>query len=284
MAAGGTSTLAEAEGTSIFSGLRSMYQAGGLRCMWQGNAANVLQVGPESAILFFTNDILKSLIQEKGGEPLSLGQKFACGALAGIISMTTVYPMYVVQNRMMVASEGLYSSIYDCVKQTYRKEGLAAFKQGYGPSFVRIIPYKGIDMAGYNIMREFFVDEGEVPTTAQSLAFGATASAISQTVTHPLLLARTKLQCQGESMGRPVKYHGMIHAISSTFTKGLTISKLSNTFCTYRNGLAGFRALWSGWVPSMVKNVPAIAIQFAVYEKTLEAIDAAKEKNVFVDY
>ena len=33
----------------------------------------------------------------------------------------------------------------------------------------------------------------------------------------------------------------------------------------------------------MVKNVPAIAIQFAVFEKTLEAIDAVKERNMFVD-
>jgi len=279
MAAGGTSTLAQAEGTSILSGLRSMYAAGGIRCMWQGNAANVVQVGPESAILFFTNDIFTSIVQKDKEKPLPMVQKFGCGALAGIVSMTLVYPMYVVQNRMMVAREGLYSSIYDCIKQTYRQEGLSAFAQGYKPSLVRIVPYKGIDMAGYTMLREYFVERDEIPTTIQSLSFGATASAISQTVTHPLLLARTKLQCQGAAMGRPIKYHGMFDAIMTTFQKGCADHFRNGT--RVRGYLAGIKMLWSGWAPSMVKNVPAIAIQFAVYEKTLEAVDFAKERGAW---
>lgn len=270
MAAGGTTTLKNADG-SILNGLKSMYRAGGLRCMWQGNLANIVQVGPESAFLFFANDILTGLYKTRPDEKLSVGAKFQCGALAGIISMTAVYPMYVVQNRMMVAKEGLYTSIVDCVVKTYRKEGARAFLQGYGPSFVRIIPYKGIDLTGYHLLRETFVAPNECPTTVQSLTFGAVASSISQTVTHPLLLARTKLQCQGDAMGRPIKYLGMFDAIQKTFMKGFTDPKCrSNSVRATFNGIV---MLWSGWAPSMAKNVPAIAIQFAVYEKSLRVLD-----------
>ena len=63
MAAGGTATLKNADG-SILNGLRAMYNAGGLRCMWQGNMANVLQVGPESAFLFLANDMLASIVRK----------------------------------------------------------------------------------------------------------------------------------------------------------------------------------------------------------------------------
>ena len=92
------------------------------------------------------------------------------GAGAGILSMTAVYPMYVVQNRLMVAKERLYTSIFDCIRKTYRAEGIRAFSQGYVPSFVRIIPYKGIDLAGYHILREQFVTPGEMPSKLQSLS------------------------------------------------------------------------------------------------------------------
>ena len=265
MAAGGTTTLKNADG-SILNGLRAMYNAGGLRCMWQGNMANVLQVGPESAFLFLANDMLTSIVRKDKKTPLTLPQKFMCGAGAGILSMTAVYPMYVVQNRLMVAKEGLYTSIFDCIRKTYRAEGIRAFSQGYVPSFVRIIPYKGIDLAGYHILREQFVTPGEMPSKFQSLSFGATAACVSQTVTHPLLLARTKLQCQGDAMGRPIKYKNMVDAVHKTFMKG------------YRSGnvFRGFVSLWAGWGPSMAKNVPAIAIQFCVYEECLKFVDTIR--------
>ena len=72
-------------------------------------------------------------------------------------------------------------------------------------------------------------------------------------VSHPLLVARTRLQVQG-SFGRPIEYTGMVDCLMKT----------------YRTG--GWRALMGGWGPSMGKNVPAIAIQFAACEKTLQFI------------
>jgi len=301
MAAGSTTTLGANGSTSIVNGIRAMYKTGGLRCMWQGNAANILQVGPESAILFFANDVLTKTMKGQqschSNDPptLNLAQKFLCGASAGIISMSMVYPMYVVQNRMMVADQGMYKSIYDCVWKTYMREGSRAFLQGYLPSLIRIIPYKGIDLTGYTLLKETFVAPGESPTTAQSLAFGATASCVSQTVTHPLLLARTKLQCQGDAMGRPIKYHSMGDALSKTFNRGfsdvgtfgawtkasLHHSRLRNSSSLFMREysssvFSGARMLWAGWGPSMAKNVPAIAIQFAIYDKSLQSIDQAK--------
>lgn len=281
MAAGHTTTLGTEGSKSIVSGIRAMYKSGGLRCMWQGNCANVLQVGPESAILFFANDLLKGMLLSRapeGEKTLDLSQKFLCGASAGIISMSLVYPMYVVQNRMMVADHGMYKSIADCILQTYRREGAKAFMQGYVPSLIRIIPYKGIDLTGYTLLKETFLAPGEAPTTLQSLSFGAIASSVSQTLTHPLLLARTKLQCQGEAMGRPIVYRSMVHALGKTFRRGYSsIGTCGAWASTVRSVLFGVRSLWSGWGPSMAKNVPAIAIQFACYERGLQFMKSRRE-------
>lgn len=79
--------------------------------------------------------------------------------------MSLVYPLYVVcliesfhgfilgrhsvaheqvQARMCVAEPGVYSGIYDCFRQTIKQEGATSLFKGYVPSFLRIIPYKGI--------------------------------------------------------------------------------------------------------------------------------------------
>ena len=67
-------------------------------------------------------------------------------------------------------------------------------------------------------------------------------------------------------MGRPIKYKNMFDAVQKTFMKG------------YRNGslTRGFISLWAGWAPSMAKNVPAIAIQFCIYEECLKMLDKIK--------
>ena len=65
-----------------------------------GNGANVIQVGPESALLFLLNDLYKPYIAEDP-KRMSVFEKFVCGSAAGASAMTLVYPMYVVQNRML---------------------------------------------------------------------------------------------------------------------------------------------------------------------------------------
>ena len=53
-----------------------------------------------------------------------------------------VYPMYVLQARMAIAEPGNYKGIWDCARQTVRKEGATALFKGYSPSLMRIGPYK----------------------------------------------------------------------------------------------------------------------------------------------
>ncbi len=248
MAAGGSATLGKTN-PGLLGGLKMMWAKGGIRGMWQGNGANIIQVGPESAILFLLNDIYKPYFS-KDPSKMTLVEKFGCGAAAGASAMTLVYPMYVVQNRLLVAPEGFYTSIADVFRKTMREEGPRAFGGGYGASFVRILPYKGLDMSIYGVLRDKFVAPESNITTAQSLGFGAFASCISQTVTHPLLVARTRLQCQGFAE-RPVEYNGLVDCLTKTFRSG------------------GVRAIMGGLAPSMAKNVPAIAIQFATCEKVL---------------
>jgi solute carrier family 25 (mitochondrial phosphate transporter), member 23/24/25/41 len=88
MAAGGKGSQG-----GTMAAFRAMYAEGGIRGMWTGNGANIVQVGPESALLFLLNDLLKPYVARiTGGDPerQTVVEKFVCGSTAGATSMTLV--------------------------------------------------------------------------------------------------------------------------------------------------------------------------------------------------
>jgi len=182
--------------------------------------------------------------------------------------MTMVYPMYVLQTRMAIAERDVYRSLFDCFRQTYRVGGISSLFRGYYPSSCRIIPYKGSDLLIFNTLKEIFVKEGDHISVTHSMAFGAFASSISQTLTYPLVTARTKLIGQAMS-GRPAIYRGMWDTLKKTY------------FGSPELGLKreGIRGLYNGCMANLMKMVPAVSLQFAVYEHSIQILKESKFFN-----
>lgn len=84
-------------------------------------------------------------------------------------------------------------------------------------------------------------------SNAVGIYAGITA-AVSQSVTYPLMLCRTRLQTQGAASGRPSVYTGMVDCLKKTYAQ------------------EGARGLYAGLGCCLMKMVPAVAISFAVYE------------------
>jgi len=252
--AGGT---IHANHSSLIGTLRSMVRAAGVKSLWRGNGVNCVQVGPESALTFFCYEWLKSHLKD----PLhpTLSQKFLFGAISGIYSMTLVYPLYLVQARMCVAEPGVYRGIIDCFRQTIKQEGVQSLFKGYVPSFIRIIPYKGFDLSIFNTLKDYFVPSTSTIAPWQSMLFGGIASSFSQTLTFPLVLARTKLQAQGRAQGRPMLYNNAFDALKKTYYGDVKLGLRAE----------GFRGLYTGCTANLLKMIPAVALQFTVYESSI---------------
>ncbi|CAE8586785.1 unnamed protein product, partial [Polarella glacialis] len=245
--------LATGREASISSAISSTLRNEGWRGFWQGNLANCIQVGPESALTFYFYEALKDKFCHDVHAPTA-SERFLAGSASGALSMTAVYPMYVIQNRLAAAPSGTYRSLLDCVRQT-AAGGVPSLFAGYLPSLVRIIPYKGIDLAGYNILKDKLKD----PNTAEisqlhSLACGGAASMCSQSLTYPLMLARTVLQQPVDVAGGGRSYSGMLEVL------------------VHRRQLHGLSGWYAGLAPQLCKMVPAVAIQFAIYERTLHFV------------
>jgi solute carrier family 25 phosphate transporter 23/24/25/41 len=78
------------------------------------------------------------------------------------------------------------------------------------------------------------------------LGAGACAGIIAMSATYPMDMVRGRITVQTEKS--PYQYRGMFHALGSVYRE------------------EGFRALYRGWLPSVIGVVPYVGLNFAVYE------------------
>ncbi|KAL6560308.1 Mitochondrial adenine nucleotide transporter adnt1 [Orobanche gracilis] len=93
-------------------------------------------------------------------------------------------------------------------------------------------------------------------TPVLRLAAGACAGIIAMSATYPMDMVRGRLTVQTEKS--PYQYRGMFHALSTVLRE------------------EGFRALYKGWLPSVIGVVPYVGLNFAVYESLKDYLIKSK--------
>ncbi|PWZ17174.1 Mitochondrial adenine nucleotide transporter ADNT1 [Zea mays] len=78
------------------------------------------------------------------------------------------------------------------------------------------------------------------------LGAGACAGIIAMSATYPMDMVRGRITVQTDKS--PYQYRGMFHALGTVYRE------------------EGFRALYKGWLPSVIGVVPYVGLNFAVYE------------------
>ncbi|CAE6379510.1 unnamed protein product [Rhizoctonia solani] len=91
----------------VWPSLAKMWREEGWRGMMAGNGINCLRIVPYSAVQFTTYEKLKKLFTSDGTQPLDTPTRLLAGALAGITSVTTTYPLDLVRSRLSIASASI---------------------------------------------------------------------------------------------------------------------------------------------------------------------------------
>ncbi|CAE6502471.1 unnamed protein product [Rhizoctonia solani] len=91
----------------VWPSLLKMWREEGWRGMMAGNGINCLRIVPYSAVQFTTYEKLKKLFTANGTLPLDTPTRLLAGALAGITSVTTTYPLDLVRSRLSIASASI---------------------------------------------------------------------------------------------------------------------------------------------------------------------------------
>uniref|UniRef100_A0A2K6EEA2 Mitochondrial adenyl nucleotide antiporter SLC25A24 n=1 Tax=Propithecus coquereli TaxID=379532 RepID=A0A2K6EEA2_PROCO len=214
---------------NIFGGFRQMVKEGGIR--------------------------YKKLLTEEG-QKIGTFERFISGSMAGATAQTFIYPMEVVKTRLAVGKTGQYSGIYDCAKKILKREGFGAFYKGYVPNLLGIIPYAGIDLAVYELLKSYWLDnfakDSVNPGVMVLLGCGALSSTCGQLASYPLALVRTRMQAQAMVEGTPqLNMVGLFQRIIS------------------KEGIPG---LYRGITPNFMKVLPAVGISYVVYENMKQTL------------
>lgn len=96
--------------SGVWTGLSKMWREEGFAGFMRGNGINCLRIAPYSAVQFSTYELIKTWLQENSvdGE-LDVVRKLSAGALAGIASVVSTYPLDLVRSRISIASASMYS-------------------------------------------------------------------------------------------------------------------------------------------------------------------------------
>jgi solute carrier family 25 phosphate transporter 23/24/25/41 len=278
---------------SMRQGLAKMASEGTVRAFWRGNGTNVAKNIPEMGLKLCAADHARQAISADGTRP-TLAQRLAIGGLAGAIAQATVFPLEVVQTRLAVSPVGTYSGIWDALSKIVAQEGPRALYRGLTPTMCGILPYAGIDIAVFGMLRDHMTDAATRRADAEAVAAAAAGAghpecaAASEEMDarmraqSPLPRETTPGEVQPAAGGLLVA--GMVSSTSAqlvSYPLGLVRTRLQaqgmgGRPVVYRGMLdcfrqilrhEGVRGLYKGLLPDMAKIAPAAAICWTVFER-----------------
>ncbi|PRQ16825.1 putative mitochondrial carrier protein [Rosa chinensis] len=247
---------------SVVPAIRKIFKEDGFLGFFRGNGINVVKVAPESAIKFYTYELLKNVIGETMGEnkdDIGTAGRLLAGGMAGAVAQTAIYPLDLVKTRLQTcASEaGKGPKLGILTKEILTHEGPRAFYKGLLPSLLGIVPYAGIDLAAYETLKDmsktYFLHDNSDPGPLIQLGCGTVSGALGATCVYPLQVIRTRMQAQRSNSAEA--YRGMSDVFWRTLQR------------------EGYRGFYKGLFPNLLKVVPAASITYMVYEAMKKRLD-----------
>ncbi|KFK30686.1 hypothetical protein AALP_AA6G014800 [Arabis alpina] len=187
---------------------------------------------------------------------LSICKSLFAGGVAGGVSRTAVAPLERMKILLQVQNPHSikYNGTVQGLKYIWRTEGLRGLFKGNGTNCARIIPNSAVKFFSYERASEGILymyrrqtgNENAQLTPLLRLGAGATAGIIAMSATYPMDMVRGRLTVQ--TANSPYQYRGITHALVTVLRQ------------------EGPRALYRGWVPSVIGVVPYVGLNFAVYE------------------
>ncbi|GJE94906.1 mitochondrial carrier [Phanerochaete sordida] len=287
---------ADGQYKGVWRSLVRMWKEEGFRGYMRGNGINCLRIIPYSAVQFTTYEQLKKWFTASGSRQLDTPTRLVSGALAGITSVCTTYPLDLVRSRLSIATASipiqapasrpatsgqpaLASAYHTSATASATKQVATAFSKAdltmWGMTLkvmreeggVRAL-YRGLIPTAMGVAPYVGINfaayealRGVVTPPGKSsvsrkLACGALAGSISQTLTYPFDVLRRKMQVTGMS-ALGVKYNGALDALQSIVRT------------------EGVRGLYRGLWPNLLKVAPSIATSFFTYELVKELLGAS---------
>jgi len=240
---------------TMIGAAKSIIATEGFGTFYRGIASPILAEAPKRAVKFSANEQYKTMLKNDKGE-LTWDRAFAAGGLAGATEMFINCPFEVVKVRMQAKeSRGLYSSTLDCAKKLVNSEGLLGLYKGGEPQLWRNAVWNGIYFGIIGTCRQMMpVPAGASKGQKMFTDFltGAVGGGIATTFNTPFDVVKSRMQNQ--AAGPNLKYTWSWPSLATIYRE------------------EGFRALFKGYGPRMVRLGPGGGIMLVAFDKVSEWI------------
>lgn len=178
---------------------------------------------------------------------------FVAGTAAGTTICLVGHPFDTVKVRLQTQPLGatrLFTGGLDCARQTFRKEGFCALYKGLGSPLSTVPLINAVVFASYEHGKRLVGYHPEHSNATWKVVVAGTYSGfVNSFIIGPVDLVKARLQIQYDS--DPTKKH----RYSGSWDAAQKIARAN-----------GVRGLYKGMVPTILREVPAYAGQFTVYE------------------
>ncbi|KAF4675881.1 RNA polymerase II [Perkinsus chesapeaki] len=254
---------------SIYKTMKNILEKEGLSSMWRGNLVSVIHKFPCGAINYYVYEKAKLLMHPLWSSPTDPGIscRFIAGFMGGCAANVVTYPLDLVRTRLATNDTVRNWGIVPTLREISRTEGLSSLFKGLGVTIwcqglniainfaiYETLQVRAIEMEKWIFrqvlgIQSFNASDKQRGTWVSSLLCGAMAGTTASTIIFPLDLIRRRQQmCVG--MAAP----SFIAVAKEIIAK------------------ESIRGLYRGLVPELIKVIPAVGINFYVYELVRQEI------------
>lgn len=235
-------SLAATTPQSIGTVLSRMVEKEGILRPVRGVQVAIASAGPAHALYFSCYEFLKEVLTTRYNMNSHLAHGTA-GCLATFLHDGIMTPADVVKQRIQMYNSP-YRGVVDCIRKTYRLEGLSAFYRSYTTQLTMNVPFQSLHFVVYEIAQTFTNPTREYNPSAHMVS-GALAGGIAAAITTPLDVCKTLLNTQSEGK---LKVRGLLNALRTVHSYG------------------GFLGFFKGISARVIYQMPSTAICWSTYE------------------
>jgi solute carrier family 25 phosphate transporter 23/24/25/41 len=134
----------------------------GFSALYKGVTPTLMGALPYEGIKFGTVGVLDTLFPASSFSASPAIRKMVFGGMGGVAAGVITYPNDTVRRLLQLqgsrGTETKYSGYWDCVRTTYRAEGLARFYRGATINILRMAPNSAVQFGAYEILKEWTSD------------------------------------------------------------------------------------------------------------------------------
>ncbi|XP_073533542.1 mitochondrial glutathione transporter SLC25A40 [Phyllobates terribilis] len=223
----------------------------GIRSLWSGLPPTLVMAIPATAIYFTCYDQLRDILIHRVNsiETASL----IAGATARLGSATLISPLELIRTNMQSRPLS-YKELTSCIRSSVANEGWLSLWKGWGPTILRDVPFSAMYWYNYELGRKLLCQRYNKtePTFTICFASGALSGSFAALVTLPFDVVKTRRQIEV----------GELEVLENAQKRSTSTWKIMHTIISEN----GFRGLFAGLSPRLIKIAPACAIMISTYE------------------